>query len=314
MINISELRPILKMPAAIIPAALVTASVLSVYLHLNLDKFRRSVTRIREVLEYEATQKDSVFGGYRASRDTAYKMDRLGWPLNYNAFLAVNTALALFFAPVSIMLLDNPYLAAAAPVIWMLFCHQLVGALYRTRVKAKIDSQAQLMLQLLAEVYSVSNNLPQAIERVIPSTPQPLRGSLEKLVLQVKTNGDLNRCLIEFAANIDNRDIETFVHGIILSDQFGSDTHEVIAKNAEVIRDRISLREELVSETRGKKAIILIFMVFLPVAFLWLLLGSDQAREAFTGTTRGKYLVTALVIVEYLCWYFESRREVAEDL
>jgi len=309
-----EIETMLKMPEVVLPAALVTASVIAVYVFLNIRQFRRSLTRLRESLEYEALRRDSVFDRYRAARDTSYRMKRLGWPVNYNAFLAVNAAIAVLLAVLSLKILSNPYLAAISPAVWMLFAHQLVDRLYRTRVKAGIESQAQLVLQLLAEIYNVSDNLPQAIERVIPSTPQPLRGELENLVLQVRTNNDFDRCLREFAANIDNRDIEIFVHGIILADEFGTDAHEVISKNAEVIRDRIALREELVNETRGKKAIVGIFMIVLPVIFLWLFFGSEDARQMFTGTAKGQYLVTLLVLVEYICWYFDSRKGVAEEL
>lgn len=312
--GMNEIRLALSMPEALISAGLVMASLITVYVHRNIGKFKRSATRLKEALEYEATQRDSLFGRYKASRDTAYKMKRLGWPFNYNSFLAGNAIIALTIAAVCFKVLSNPYLGAVSPVLWMLFSHQLVDKLYRTRVKAKIDSQAQLVLQLLAEIYNVSDNLPQAIERVIPSTPQPLRSDLEKLVLHVRTNEDLNKCLVDFAVNIDNRDIETFVHGIILSDQYGTDVSEVISKNAEVIRDRIALREELVNETRGKKAIIGIFMILLPVMFLWLFIGNEDAREIFTDTVKGQYLITVLVLVEYLCWYFDSKKGVAEEL
>ncbi|MCL5057143.1 MAG: type II secretion system F family protein [Actinobacteria bacterium] len=311
---IGEIKSMLKIPEVVAPAGLVTAAIMSVFIHINLDRFRRSATRLKEILEYEAMQRDSVFDRYRISRDTAYKLRRLGSPFNYNAFLAAGVASALMLALVSFKALSNPYLGVISPVLWLLFSHQMVDRLYRTRVRARIDSQAQLVLQLLAEVYSVSDNLPQAIERIIPSTPQPLRGELEKLVLQVNTNQDLSQCLVDFAVNIDNRDMETFVHGIILSDQFGSDAHEVITKNAEVIRERLALREELINETRGKKAVTGIFMFLLPVVFLWLFIGNDEAREIFTGTVKGQYLVTFLVLVEYLCWYLDSRREVTEDL
>lgn len=314
MIGVNDLKPVLKMPEVIIPAMLVMAWVMSLYVHRNIDKFKRSVTRLKEALEYEAMQRDSAFEKYKVSRDTAFKMSRLGWPVNYNTFLTANAIVAALIAAVCLKVLENPLLAVITFILWMLFAHQMVDRLYRIRVKAKIDSQAQLVLQLLAEIYTVSNNLPQAIERVIPSTPQPLRGDLEKLVMQVKTNEDINQCLVDFAVNIDSRDIETFVHGIILSDQFGTDAHEVITKNAEVIRDRIALREELLNETKGKKAIIGIFMVLLPVVFLWLFIGSEDAREIFTSTAKGQYLITLLVLVEYLCWYFDSRKGVAEEL
>lgn len=302
------------MPEIVFPCLLTVTSIMSIYAYRNIDKFRRKATRLKDMLEQEARNGDTVFGKYRVTRDTAFMMKRLGLTVTYTSFLAFNVIVALVIAVVSLKVLSNPCLAAVSPVLWMLFSHQMVERLYRTRVKAKIDSQAQLVLQLLAEVYSVSDNLPQAIERIIPSTPQPLRGDLEKLVLRVKTNNDMNQCLVEFAVNIDSRDIETFVHGIILSDQFGTDAHEVITKNAEVIRDRIALREEMINETRGQKAVITLFMIVLPVFFLWLFIGSDDARKTFTGNIKGQVLVVFLAVVEYLCWYFDSRKGVAEGL
>ena len=302
-----------SIPAAL-PAVLVTASVLSIYVHLNLPSFSSGAVRLKELLILEATRTDAAFHRYGVARDTTYKMNRLGVPLNYKTFFIVNLVLATGLSLLCLLFLANPSLSLLLPFLWLIFAHQLVDRLYRTRVKARVAVQAQLMLQLLAGIYSVSANLPQAIERVIPATPRPLRDELEKLILQVKTNQDLKRCLVEFAGRIDNRDIETFVHGIVLSDQFGADAHEVIAKNAEVIRDRIALREELADEVRGKKVIILIFMILLPLAFFWLFTGSEAARQIFTGTAKGQGLVSCLVLVEYLCWYFDSRRGVTEEL
>ncbi|MCL6479779.1 MAG: type II secretion system F family protein [Peptococcaceae bacterium] len=310
----TALRTALKMPEVLAPAVMMVTAVMSVYVHRNIDKCKRSLTGLRDALEYEAARRDSVFDRYRLARDTAYKLKRLGAPVNYNAFLAGNALIALALALTSFLVLRNPYLTVISPVLWTVFSHQLVDKLYRTRVKARIDTQALLVLQLLAEVYSVSDNLQQAIERVIPSTPQPMRGELEKMILKANTNEDLNQCLVEFAANIDNRDIETFVHGIILSEQFGTDAKEVIVKNAEVIRDRMALREELTNETKGKKAVIGLFMFLLPAVFLWLFIGSEEARGVFTASGKGQMLVAVLVLVEYICWYFDSKKGVAEEL
>ncbi len=134
------------------------------------------------------------------------------------------------------------------------------------------------------------------------------------LLLKIKTNEDLHDCLIEFASKIDNSDIKTFVHGIVLANQFGADLKEVITKNAQVIRERLALKEELINEVRGKKVILLIFMAVLPVTFLWLFVGSPDAREVFTGTAKGQYILSILVLTEYLCWYFDSRKGVMEEI
>ncbi|MCL4441579.1 MAG: type II secretion system F family protein [Firmicutes bacterium] len=310
----SDIAVMAKMPEIFIAAILLPAAIIAVYVCRNLEKFKKSLTRLKDVLEYEATQRDSLFEKYRLARDTAYKLKRLDAPLNYNTFAVFNVAIALILVLASIKLLNNPYLAVISAPLWIVFAHQLVDRLYRARVKAKIDAQAQLVLQLLAELYQVSDNLLEAIERVIPSTPQPLKKELEMLVLKVRTNQDMDRCLIDFAANIDNRDIETFVHGIILADQYGTDTHEVITENANVIRERIALREELVNETKGKKVIIHMFMAALPALFLWLFIVSEDARQVFTQSQKGQYLVAVLGLVEYLCWHFDSRKGVAEEL
>jgi len=301
-------------PEILFPAMLVPAAVISVYVYRNVEKFKRSFTRLKDILEYEATQRDSAFEKYRVSRDTAYKLGKLGAPVNYNTFLALNGVIAIIMAGVCLKFLYNPLLAGLSVVIWMLFSHQLVDKLYRTRIKAKIDCQAQLVLQLLAQLNQVSGNLVEAIERVIPSTPQPLKRELEMLIIKYRTNHDFDQCLKEFAANIDNRDIETFIHGIILAEEFGTNAHEVITENANVIQERISLRDELLNETKGKKTILYMFMVALPVLFLWLFFNSEDARHTFTQTVKGQYLISFLAVVEYICWYYDSRKGVAEEL
>lgn len=310
----SEISIMTGISEIILPVMLVPTALISIYVYRNADKFKRSLTRLKDILEYEATQRNSVFEKYRVSRDTAYKLGKLGAPLNYNTFLASNGVIALILAGVSASVLNNPFLAGITVVIWMLFSHQLVDKLYRTRIKAKIDCQAQLVLQLLAQLNQVSGNLVEAIERVIPSTPQPLKRELEMLIIKYRTNHDFDLCLKEFAANIDNGDIETFIHGIILADQFGTNAHEVITENANVIQERISLRDELINETRGKKTILYMFMAALPVLFLWLFFNSEDARYTFTETVKGQYLVSFLAVVEYICWYYDSRKGVAEEL
>ncbi|NTW06151.1 MAG: hypothetical protein HGA27_08565 [Peptococcaceae bacterium] len=205
-------------------------------------------------------------------------------------------------------------MAVVTPFIWLIFSHQMVDFLYRRKIKNRIDQQVQLMLQLLAEIYNISDNLAQALEKVVDSCQEPLRGELSKLILNINTNGDLHDSMLEFAANIDNKDVNIFVHGIILANQFGADCGEVISRNAEVIRERIMLREELENETKGKKAIIIIFMILLPAIFIWLFFGFSDAKTVFTDNGKGKHLLVVLLLAEYLCWYFDSRKGVVDEI
>jgi Flp pilus assembly protein TadB len=302
----------LAVPEIYIPALFIAAAVTSVFVARNIQMFRKSLTRIKDVLVHEAYRGDVFLSRYQVTKDTAFKLKKLEAPLSYSTFLAVNTAVSVILAVLSIKFLSNPSLAVISSLLWMIFSHQSVDRLYRKKVKSVIEIQAQLMLQMLAELHQVSDNLKQAIERVIPSTPQPLRKELENLILNANTNRDFDECLLEFAGNLDNRDINTFVHGIVLSRQFGSDTHEVLKMAAGVIRERMDLREELVNETRGKKAVIYAFMVALPAIFIWMFTGSADAHRIFTETTKGNTLVTALAVIEYICWYFDDSSKGVE--
>lgn len=309
-----KLYDLMAVPEMFIPALLIASAVMAVFAARNIQLFNKSFTKLKDLLVHEAGRGDLFFSRYRVTKDTAFKLKKLDMPFSYSSFLAVNAVISAGLAVLSIILMSNQPLAILSAVLWLLFAHQLVDRLYHKRIKSVIELQAQLMLQLLAELNQVSGNLRQAIERVIPATPQPLKKELEDLILNVNTNRDFDDCLLEFAGNLDNRDINTFVRGIVLSRQYGSDTHEVIKMLSEVVRERMDLREELVNETRGKKAVIYIFMAALPAVFLWMLTGSADAHRVFTETGRGHMLVSLLVITEYLCWYFDGRKGVLEEL
>ncbi|MCL5058572.1 MAG: type II secretion system F family protein [Actinobacteria bacterium] len=309
-----KLYDLMAVPEMFIPALLIASAVMAVFAARNIQLFNKSFTKLKDLLVHEAGRGDLFFSRYQVTKDTAFKLKKLGMPLSYSTFLTVNAVISSALAVLSIKLMSNQPLAILSVVLWVLFAHQLVDRLYHKRIKSVIELQAQLMLQLLAELNQVSGNLRQAIERVIPATPQPLKKELEDLILNVNTNRDFDDCLLEFAGNLDNRDINTFVQGIVLSRQYGSDTHEVIKMLSEVVRERMDLREELVNETRGKKAVIYIFMAALPAVFLWMFTGSADARRVFTETSRGHMLVSLLVITEYLCWYFDGRKGVLEEL
>ncbi|MHB8157422.1 MAG: type II secretion system F family protein [Desulfocucumaceae bacterium] len=314
MIWWEKLKGLLVIPEIVLPALFILAALMSVFVARNIPLFKKSLSRLRDSLVYESSRGDLFFSKYRVAKDTAYKLEKLGAPISYSVFLAGNVTISLIWAVASIKLLFNPPLAGVSALAWILFSHQFIDRLYRVKIKNVIELQAQLMLQLLAELYQVTDNLKQAIESVIPATPQPLKKELENLILNVNTNKDIGDCLVEFAENLDNRDINTFVHGIVLSRQFGSDTHEVIKMVAEIIRERMDLREELINETKGKKVVIYTFMAALPAVFLWMFISSVDAQKVFIQTPKGQALVVMLVIVEYICWFFDNRKGVIEEL
>ncbi len=299
----------------VLPAVLSGSALMFFYLYRYKDTYENKNGQIKAFLTlYKSSVVPGKFKEFSLFKITSYKLAKLGFKFTYRIFLYINIVISLFLSGVCKIVLENGVLAVVTLFVWLIFSHQMVDFLYRKKIKNKIDQQVQLMLQLLAEIYSVSDNLVQAFEKVVGSCQEPLRGELTRLILNINTNRDFHSSMLEFASNIDNRDINIFVHGIILANQFGVDCREVISRNAEVIRERMMLREELENETKGKKAIIIIFMLLLPTIFAWLFFGFSDAKTVFTDNGKGKYLLVVLLLTEYLCWYFDSRKGVADEI
>ena len=113
---------------------------------------------------------------------------------------------------------------------------------------------------------------------------------------------------------VDNRDFEILCKGIMLSEKYGTDTTAVVREVAEIIRDRIVLREELKNELRGQKLTIDVFLIAIPVVAALLYIFSPEARHTITSTTVGKVIMMILVCIEYAAWRLTRGQWVEEEL
>ncbi|WP_258359096.1 type II secretion system F family protein [Moorella sulfitireducens] len=180
--------------------------------------------------------------------------------------------------------------------------------------KARIDEQAQAALQMIASLYDTTGDLVRAIEGAANCTPSPMREELIKTLVEYRLGGSLPDALASFAERADNRDIDIFIKAVTLSEKYGTNTAEVVAEIARVIRDRITLREELKSEVRGQGLTINLFLLFLPLTALSLLYFSSEARHVIIATFFGKAVMCFIILVEFLAWYFTRGMGVVEEL
>lgn len=197
---------VVRLPVIYIPAALVTLSLIAVYIARNKNKFLASFKSLRQELRAETLTRDTLFAGTGAPKNTDFMLYRLQWPITYRQFRIINLFIGVLFAFVSIKLLNNPKMALAAAAVWYIFAHKFVELRYNKH-KSKVDEQAELVLQLLAETYKLTENLIDAIVLVIPSALSPLKEELELLVKEYRLNEDLDVCLRKFADRCDNGDV-----------------------------------------------------------------------------------------------------------
>lgn len=310
---IASYKAALTIPEMYIPAFIVAAALFLIYVALNPEQFTSSFRRIKEELEAETKTRDALFAVSGAPKNMDFKLHRLGCPITYRQFQIINLLIGIVLAVISIKVLYNPKLALTSIVIWWIFIHKVIDLRYK-KFKAKMDKQIELCLQLLSETYSLTKNIIDALVLILPSTNSPIKEEIELVVKEARLGKDPNQCLKELADRCDNRDMEMFVQGIVLSTHYGTDSTLVINETSEIIRERIKLKEELENELKGKGFVITIFLVALPLLLTGLLVKSPEAREAFLHTSRGQNMICAILILEFIAWYFSRGKGVAEKL
>jgi len=276
-------------------------------------KSERFLSGVRGLLARAESENVSLFLPPDGKRDTAFKLQRLGIKISYRTFLIITGVVGAFLAAISIVTLNNPLLSVVAFVLTMAFAHGEVDVFYRKR-RAVIDEQAEVALQMLAGLYQVTGDLMDTLKKVSQSTASPLKEELQQVIAEYNAGKDLSAALKDFAFRVDNRDIELFVQGVILSEHYGTDTSRVIKHIAETIRSRLLLRDELKAETRGQSMTINLFLLLVPLAAAAIWIFSPSSREVLIDSTAGKVVLSIVAVVEFAAWYLTRKKGVVEEL
>lgn len=279
------------MVEAAVAAAFTTAALLAWFLRSRQEEVRAFLRRARE----EADE-----GLMRLGIDKA----------SYNLVTLLLVAGGAF---AGFVLLKNPP-AGVLMALFLYFYRRRSIDLRRQERKALIDQQAEVALQMVAALYETMGDMVRALEGTAHCVPEPMAGELKRVVAEYHAGTPLHEALREFAARSQNRDIDVFVNGVLLSEKYGTNTSEVVHDVAELIRDRITLRDELKNELRGQKLTVNVFLMLIPVAGAALFLFSPEARNTMTNSLVGKAIVCGLCCIEYFAWHFTRGQGVVEDL
>ncbi len=274
---------------------------------------RERLSGVKGLLARAESKSVSLFLPQDRKRDTAFKLQRLGIKISYRAFLIITVMVGASLAAISIVTLNNPLLAVVAFVLTIAFAHCEVDVFYRKR-RAVIDEQAEVALQMLAGLYQVTGDLVDTLKKVSQAIASPLKEELQQVIAEYNAGKDLSAALKDFAFRVDNRDIELFVQGVILSEHYGTDTSRVIKHIAEIIRSRLLLRDELKAETRGQNMTINLFLLLVPLVAAGLWIFSPSSKEVLLENTAGKVVLSIVAVVEFVAWYLTRKKGVVEEL
>ncbi|MGI9951440.1 type II secretion system F family protein [Moorellaceae bacterium AZ2] len=239
-----------------------------------------------------------------------YMLDRLKYPRPRWLIVTILLAVAGFGIGVAI---NNAAAAVLIAIFVVLYRKEKVEVDFQ-QYRAALDEQAETALQMIASLYETTGDLIRAIDGAKDCTASPMRDELIRTLAEYRAGASLSEALQSWAERADNRDINIFVRAVTLSEKYGTDTAEVVSEVAQVIRDRILLREELKSEVRGQRLTVNLFLLFLPLVAAALMFFSPEARHVITETIFGKAVMCFVICVEFASWHFTRSAGVVEEL
>lgn len=209
------------------------------------------------------------------------------------------------------LLLNNPLFVAVSAGVAYLYdrkCRELE----KTKNRAVLDSQAEVALQMVASLYEATGDLIGSLEKAAECVDDPLRAELRRTVADYRSGRSVREALEGLAARVPSRDVRTFVEGMLEAERFGADAGAVISSIVQVIRDRMTLREDLKNEMRGQRLTVNILLMLLPLMLGMAFVMFPQSKDILTGTLVGKVIVAAILPAEYFVWSM-SAKGVAEE-
>lgn len=178
---------------------------------------------------------------------------------------------------------------------------------------AQIEEQAEIALKLITALYENNHDLMKSFAQAGDCIQPPLSDELKRTVEYYYAGKPPMECLKDFADRVNNKDINVFVKGVILSEQYGTDTSQVISDVSGILADRITLREELRNEMVGQRLTIIIFLSVLPLMTIGAMY-FPETRQVLVGTPLGKFVVNLVILIEYIAWHFTHRQAEVDAL
>jgi len=211
------------------------------------------------------------------------------------------------------ILLKNPLASVMLALFAVIYRKKKLHEKFMQR-KAMIDTQVDTALQMIASLHETTGDLIYSIEGAAKTTASPMRDELIQTVKEYRAGKSLLEALRGLAERTENRDLEVFVRAVAISEEYGTNTSEVIIDTSKVISDRIVLREEIKNELRGQKLTTTIFLIFLPLTAAGVIGFYDEARHILTNTFMGKVVLDVVILLNFIAWYFSGAQRLVDEL
>ena len=167
------------------------------------------------------------------------------------------------------------------------------------RLRAEFRDTIVSISGYLSAGYSMENAFAEALkemQRMGPKDSLMLR-ELASIVRGIRINQNVEQLLLSFAARSGNDDIQSFAQVFSLSKRNGGDMREVIERTANVIRDKVQVKEDIKTATQAVRfeQLVMSFIPFFVVFYIDL--SSAEFLEPLYEGIPGRAVMTVALIM-----------------
>lgn len=210
-------------------------------------------------------------------------------------YLAICVALTLTNVPTAVAYVAG--LPVSVLAIWA-FAKSTTA-----RKRKKFNSQFVDMLELVAGQIEGSNGAQRALNMVVPTMQEPLRGEMIRVLNRQAATKDLIGALRELAQRYPSRAFELFISAMEIDQADGHAIAPAIRQAASLLNSDFQLRSEALAEIAQQRGEFFIILGVLGALGGYMIFGGDESRlEAYLSPVGLIALSASLANVLWGCW------------
>jgi tight adherence protein B len=234
------------------------------------------------------------------------KLARANVPLRVGEYLLIRWLCALAVAGVAALLLGVPLVALPAAGLGYMLPAAVVWQRTQKRL-GRFEEQLIDAMMLIAGGLRAGYSFLQGVEAVVREMEAPIGEEFSKLLQDLRIGVNIDEALTTLARRVGSEEFDMMVTAVLVQRQSGGNLAEILETIAHTIRERMRIRREVQTLTAQERWSSYLVGALPIVAFTWLTFINPQYLNLLFGTTSGRLLLAAAVVLE-LIGFFVIRR------
>lgn len=172
---------------------------------------------------------------------------------------------------------------------------------YKRRARfLEIRQNLPTMIDILARATRTGQSIEQAIQLAAEESQGIIADELNKLNNSLKMGSSFDRAVKTFARRLPLVEIRILATTLMVQRQSGGHLSETLERMANVIRDRISIQNQIRATTGAGRLSTAVIAALAPAAFVIIMVVNPEHVEILLNDPTGKFLMVLGVVLEVL--------------